>query len=194
MYSLSPLFFSFVTHFISAHFDYWVSSLTLSTLCPSSLSSFLHFFLSSSFLFISSYPSLLFSLSLSSPLFTSHSPSSLSLTSLTLLPLSSLSSSSSLLSPRIHSLPSTSLRNYANHLDSHSLILPIPSSLHLPFIPPLSHFSLFPLIHFTMVLFAFSPKLNFAHFIYHTLSFIIPTSFPSVSTSITLITNHPFLP
>ena len=41
-----------------------------------------------------------------------------------------------------------------------------------------------------MVLFAISSKLIFTHFIYHTLLFIIPSSFPSSFTSITLITTH----
>ena len=39
-----------------------------------------------------------------------------------------------------------------------------------------------------MVLFAISSKLIFTHFIHHTLLFIIPYSFPSYFTSITLIT------
>ena len=51
-------------------------------------------------------------------------------------------------------------------------------------------FFTFPLIHFTMVLFAISSKLIFTHFIYHTLLFTIPSSFPSYFTSITLITTH----
>ena len=42
-----------------------------------------------------------------------------------------------------------------------------------------------------MVFFAISSKLIFTHFIYHTLLFIIPSSFPSYFTSITLITTHP---
>ena len=42
-----------------------------------------------------------------------------------------------------------------------------------------------------MVLFAISSKLIFTHFIYHTLLFIIPSSFNSYFTSITLITTHP---
>ena len=42
-----------------------------------------------------------------------------------------------------------------------------------------------------MVLFAISSKLIFTHFIYHTLLSIIPSSFNSYFTSITLITNHP---
>ena len=41
-----------------------------------------------------------------------------------------------------------------------------------------------------MVLFAISSKLIFYHFIYHTLVFIIPSSFPSYFTSITFITTH----
>ena len=49
-------------------------------------------------------------------------------------------------------------------------------------------FFTFPLIHFTMVLFAISSKLIFTHFIYHTLLFIIPSFFPSYFNSITLIT------
>ena len=52
-------------------------------------------------------------------------------------------------------------------------------------------FFTFPLIHFTMVLFAISLKLIFTHFIYHTLLLIIPSSFPSYFDSITLITIHP---
>ena len=51
-------------------------------------------------------------------------------------------------------------------------------------------FFTFPLIHFTMVLFAISSKLIFTHFIFHTLLFIIPSSFPSYFNSITLITTH----
>ena len=42
-----------------------------------------------------------------------------------------------------------------------------------------------------MVLFAISSKLIFTHFIHHTFLFIIPSSFPSSFTSITLITTHP---
>ena len=41
-----------------------------------------------------------------------------------------------------------------------------------------------------MVLFAISSKLIFTHFIYHTLLFIIPSSFPSYFTPFTLITTH----
>ena len=41
-----------------------------------------------------------------------------------------------------------------------------------------------------MVLFAISSKLIFTHFIYHTLLFIIPSSFPSYFNSITFITTH----
>ena len=51
-------------------------------------------------------------------------------------------------------------------------------------------FFTFPLIHFTMVLFAISSKLIFTHFIYHTLLFTIPSSFPSYFNSITLITTY----
>ena len=65
-----------------------------------------------------------------------------------------------------------------------SHIILIPSSFHSIILA----FFTFPLIHFTMVLFAISSKLIFAHFIYHTLLFIIPYSFPSYFTSITLIT------
>ena len=67
-----------------------------------------------------------------------------------------------------------------------SHIILIPSSFHSIILA----FFTFPLIHFTMVLFAISSKLIFAHFIYHTLLFIIPSSFPSYFTSITLITTH----
>ncbi|KAK8828823.1 hypothetical protein WA538_000826 [Blastocystis sp. DL] len=69
-----------------------------------------------------------------------------------------------------------------------SHIILIPSSFHSIILA----FFTFPLIHFTMVLFAISSKLIFIHFIYHTLLFIIPSSFPSYFTSITLITTHLF--
>ena len=69
-----------------------------------------------------------------------------------------------------------------------SHIILIPSSFHSIILA----FFTFPLIHFTMVLFAISSKLIFTHFIYHTLLFIIPFSFPSYFTSITLITTHPW--
>ena len=65
-----------------------------------------------------------------------------------------------------------------------SHIFLIPSSFHSIILA----FFTFPLIHFTMVLFAISSKLIFTHFIYHTLLFIIPSSFPSYFNSITLIT------
>ena len=67
-----------------------------------------------------------------------------------------------------------------------SHIILIPSSFHSINLA----FFTFPLIHFTMVLFAISSKLIFTHFIYHTLLFIIPSSFPSYFTSITFITTH----
>ena len=69
-----------------------------------------------------------------------------------------------------------------------SHIILIPSS----FYSCILAFFTFPLIHFTMVLFAISSKLIFTHFIYHTLLFIIPSSFPSYFNSITLITTHFF--
>ena len=68
---------------------------------------------------------------------------------------------------------------------SHNIL--IPSSTHSIILA----FFTFPLIHFTIVLFAISSKLIFIHFIYHTLLFIFPSSFPSYFTSITLITTHP---
>ena len=68
-----------------------------------------------------------------------------------------------------------------------SHIILIPSSFHSIILA----FFTFPLIHFTMVLFAISSKLIFNHFIYHNLLFIILSSFPSYITSITLITTHP---
>ena len=67
-----------------------------------------------------------------------------------------------------------------------SHIILIPFSFHSIILA----FFTFPLIHFTMVLFAISSKLIFSHFIYHTLLFIIPYSFPSYFNSITLITTH----
>ena len=70
-----------------------------------------------------------------------------------------------------------------------SHIILIPSSFHSIILA----FFTFPLIHFTMVLFAISSKLIFAHFIHHTLLFLIPSSFPSYFNSITLITTHLWL-
>ena len=67
-----------------------------------------------------------------------------------------------------------------------SHIILIPSSFHSIILA----FFTFPLIHFTMVLFAISSKLIFSHFIYYTLLFIILFSFPSYCISITLITTH----
>ena len=67
-----------------------------------------------------------------------------------------------------------------------SRIILIPSSFHSIILA----FFTFPLIHFTMVLFAISSKLIFSYFIYHTLLFIIPSSFPSYFNSITFITTH----
>ena len=67
-----------------------------------------------------------------------------------------------------------------------SHIILIPSSFHSIILA----FFTFPLIHFTMVLFAISSKLIFTHFIHHTLLFIIPSSFPSYFNSITFITTH----
>ena len=67
-----------------------------------------------------------------------------------------------------------------------SHIILIPSSFHSIILA----FFTFPLIHFTMVLFAISSKLIFNHYIYHTLLFFIPSSFPSYFISITLITTH----
>ena len=69
-----------------------------------------------------------------------------------------------------------------------SHIILIPFSFHSIILA----FFTFPLIHFTMVLFAISSKLIFTHFMYHTLLFIIPSSFPSYFNSITLITTHLF--
>ena len=68
-------------------------------------------------------------------------------------------------------------------------------SSHIIYIPSTFHsiifaFFTFPLIHFTMVLFAISSILIFSHFIYHTILFIIPSLFPSYFNSITLITTH----
>ena len=68
-----------------------------------------------------------------------------------------------------------------------SHIILIPSTFHSIILACFA----FPLIHFTIVLFAISSKLIFYHFIWHTLLFIIPSSFPSYFTSISLITTHP---
>ena len=67
-----------------------------------------------------------------------------------------------------------------------SYIILFPSSCHSLILA----FFNFPLIHFTIELFAISSKLIFTHFIYHTLLFIIPYSFPSYFNSITLFTTH----
>ena len=80
----------------------------------------------------------------------------------------------------------------ASHSSPHIFIY---HSSHIILIPYSFHsiilaFFTFPLIHFTMVLFAISSKLIFNHFIYHTLLFIIPSSFPSYFNSITLIITH----
>ena len=83
----------------------------------------------------------------------------------------------------ISSASRSSSRIFVYH-SSHIIL--IPSSFHSIILA----FFTFPLIHFTMVLFAISSKLIFTHFIYHTLLFIIPSSFPSYFNSITLITTH----
>ena len=83
----------------------------------------------------------------------------------------------------ISSASSSSPRIFIYH-SSHIIL--IPSSFHSIILA----FFTFPLIHFTMVLFAISSKLIFTHFIYHTLLFIIPSFFPSYFNSITLITTH----
>ena len=67
-----------------------------------------------------------------------------------------------------------------------SHIILIPYSFHSIILA----FFTFPLIHFTMVLFAISSKLIFTHFFQHTLLFINPSSFPSYFTSITLLTTR----
>ena len=87
--------------------------------------------------------------------------------------------SSLIISSASHSSP----RIFIYH-SSHIIL--IPSSFHSIILA----FFTFPLIHFTMVLFAISSKLIFTHFIYHTLLFIIPSSFSFYFTSITLITTH----
>ena len=71
-----------------------------------------------------------------------------------------------------------------------SYIFLIPSSFHSIILA----FFTFPLIHFTMVLFAISSKLIFFHFIYHTLLFILSPFFLPFSASITLIYPHPSFP
>ena len=83
----------------------------------------------------------------------------------------------------ISSASRSSLRIFIYH-SSHIIL--IPSSFHSIILA----FFTFPLIHFTMVLFAISSKFIFTHFIYHTLLFIIPSSFPSYFNSITLIITH----
>ena len=85
----------------------------------------------------------------------------------------------------ISSASRSSPRIFISH-SSHIILIPI--SFH----SIIFAFFTFPLIHFTMVLFAISSKINFTHFIYSTLLFIIPSSFPFYFTSITLITTHLF--
>ena len=105
--------------------------------------------------------------------------------------------SHSLLSHCIHLFILITFHAFSHHLICITLIT---SHIHLSFIPhhpysillPFHHsrIFIFRLIHFTMVLFAISSKLIFTHFIYHTLLFIIPSSFRSYFNSITLITTH----
>ena len=121
--------FSLNPHSISIHSHFYPSSLTLSTLCHSSLPSF-HYFL-----FASSSYSLLFSFSLSSHFITSHFTSSFSL--------SPLSYYSSFHSNHIHCLLSSSHLHHAHHIAYSSIIHPTSSSFHSPSIPSFSHFSLF---------------------------------------------------
>ena len=83
----------------------------------------------------------------------------------------------------ISSASRSSPRIFIYH-SSHIILIPF------SFYSVILAFFTFPLIHFTMVLFAISSKLIFTHFIYHTLLFIIPSSFPSFFNSITLITTH----
>ena len=91
-----------------------------------------HFFISSSFLFYSSYHSLLFSFSLSSHFITSHFTSSFSL--------SPLSYYSSIHSNHIPCLFSSSHMHHAHHLVYSSIIHSTSSSFHPPSIPSFSHF------------------------------------------------------
>ena len=123
------MYFSLNPHSISIHSHFHPSLLTLSTLCHSSQSSFLHF------LFYSSYHSLLFSFSLSSHFITSHFTSPFSP--------SPLSCYSSIHSNHIPCLLSSSHLHHAHHLAYSSIIHPTSSSFHPPSIPSFSHFSLF---------------------------------------------------
>ena len=172
--------FSLNPHSISIHSHFHRSSLTLSTLCHSSLPSFLHFLffpinfiilLSSLFIFtLIAFHHItlhIIILTVSSLILFFYSCYPHSMPSLII-------SSASRSSPRI----------FIYH-SSHIIL--IPSSFHSIILA----FFTFPLIHFTMVVFAISSELIFTHFIYHTLLFIIPSSFNSYFTSITLITNHP---
>ena len=97
--------------------------------------SFLTILISSSFLFYSSYHSLLFSFSLSSLFITSRFTSTFSL--------SPLSSYSSIHSNHLPCLHSSSHLHHAHHLAYSSIIHPTSSSFHPPSIPSFSHFSLF---------------------------------------------------
>ena len=121
-----------------------------------------HFFISYSYLFYSSYHSLLFSFSLSSHFITSHFTSSISL--------SPLSCYSSIHSNHIPYLLSSSHLPHAHHLAYSSIIHPTLSSFHPPSIPSFSHFSLF---HSSI-----SPwcSTRFPQNSFSPISFIIPSS------------------
>ena len=171
--------FSLIPHSISIHSHFHPSSLTLSSLCHSSLPSFLHFLFFPILFIISLFLLLIFTL------ISFHHITLLviilTVTSLILFIYSFYSHSMSSLI--ISSASRSSPRIFIYH-SSH--IIFISSSFHFIILA----FFTFPLIHFTMVLFAISSKLIFTHFIYHSLLFIIPSFFNSYFTSITLITTH----
>ena len=173
------MYFSLNPHSISIHSHFHRSSLTLSTLCHSSQPSFLHFLFFPILFIISLSPLLIFTL-ISFHHITLH---------IIILTVSSLILFIYSFYP--HSMPS----NIISSASRSSPRIFIYHSSHIILIPSTFHsiifaFFNFPLIHFTMVLFAISSKLLFNNFVYHTLLFIIPSSFPSYFTSITLITTH----
>ena len=120
-------------HSISNHSHFHPSSLTLSTLCLSSLPSFLYFLFFPILFIISLSPLLIFTL-ISFHHITLH---------IIILTLSPLSSYSSIHCNHIPCLLSSSHLHHAHHLAYSSIIHPTSSSFHPPSIPSFSHFSLF---------------------------------------------------
>ena len=127
------MYFSLNPHSISIHSHFHPSSLPLSTLCHSSLPSFLHFLFFPILFIIPLSPLLIFIL-ISFHHITLH---------IIILTVSSLSCYSSIHSNHIPCFFSSSHLHHAHHLAYSSIIHPTSSSFHPPSIPSFSHFSLF---------------------------------------------------